>query len=63
MAYSAPSKKQKEVMRRRLANPFVVTQAQVIRELKLADSTHYYRVFERCVIANRKEQIQGEDEA
>lgn len=62
MAYSAPTKKQQEAMRRRLANPFLVSQAQIIKELKLSDSTHYYRVFERCVIANRKEQIKGEDE-
>jgi len=59
MAHQPPTKKQMEVMAKRLANPHFLSQAEVIRQLKLSDSNEYYRIFERCIIANRKDSLKG----
>lgn len=62
MAYQLPTKKEREIIRLRLNNPHLHTQAEVIKKLKLKDGNHYYRVFERSIIADRKEAIRDQDQ-
>lgn len=63
MAHLLPTKKEREIIRLRLSNPHLHTQAEVIKKLKLKDSNNYYRVFERSIIADRKEELMNKEEA
>lgn len=61
MAYPLPTKKEREIIRLRLQNPHLHTQAEIIIKLKLKGSNNYYRVFERSIIADRKEELMNKE--
>lgn len=53
-----PQKKQREVMKQRLANPHLFRQVDVMKKLGIKNSNEYYRMFERSIIADRKREIE-----
>jgi hypothetical protein len=62
MASSLPTRRQREAMRHHRQMPHIVTQAEVMRQLKLTHSNDFYRLFYRCTITEAKEAYQKNEE-
>lgn len=61
MGQKTPTKKQREIMREHLANPFLTSQTDVMRRLRIKDRHTFYRLFTRCMIADRIEEIDAQE--
>lgn len=52
-----PTKRQRELMRQYDQNPFLLSQAEIMRKLGLKDRHDFYRMFTRCRITDRIEEL------
>lgn len=53
-----PTKRQRELMRDYYNNPFILSQTAVMKALRIKERHEFYRLFTRCVIADRMEEIE-----
>jgi hypothetical protein len=55
-----PTKLERDLMQRYRLAPHLLSQAEVMRKLKLGKDYHkFYRLFHRCTIADSKEDYQN----